>query len=79
MTARVDLKPLIELLNTASAEATLEGQLAAIERGLLAFEFAPSCYDLDETTEAVQLLAALNLPARPWNPTLWELENKQAI
>lgn len=72
-----DLKPLIALLEKASASTNTEEQLATIERGLVAAELTGEEYDFIELMTGLQLLKQLNLTGRVWNKDLAELVNPQ--
>jgi hypothetical protein len=70
-----DLKPLIALLEKASASTNAAEQLATIEQGLVAAELTGEEYDFIELMTGLQLLKELNLTGRAWNKDLAELVN----
>lgn len=65
-----DLKPLIALLEKASASTDSSEQLASIERGLVAAELGAEEYDFVELMAGIKLLSELNLTGRVWNMAL---------
>jgi hypothetical protein len=74
-----DLKPLIALLEKASASTDSSEQLATIEQGLVAAELTGEEYDFIELLSGLKLLKQLDLTGRVWNMELAELVNPQEL
>lgn len=65
-----DLKPLIALLEAASASTNASEQLATIELGLVAAELNAEEYDFVELMTGLKLLKELDLTGRAWNKNI---------
>jgi hypothetical protein len=74
-----DLKPLIALLEKASASTNASEQLATIELGLVAAELSPECYEFVELLTGIKLISELNTAGRVWNNELADLVNSEGI
>lgn len=73
-----DLKPLIALLEKASASTNAGEQLATIELGLVAAELSAEEYEFVELLTGLKLLAGLNLTGRAWNSEIANLTTSEA-
>ena len=73
-----DLKPLIALLEQASASTNASEQLATIELGLVAAELTGECYDFVELMAGLKLVSEINTAGREWNKPLAELVNPES-
>ena len=73
-----DLRPLIDLLEKASASTNASEQLATIELGLVAAELTGECYDFVELMTGLKLLSEIDTAGRVWNEPLAQLVNPES-
>lgn len=74
-----DLKPLIALLEKASASTNASEQLATIEQGLVAAELTGECYEFVELMTGLKLLSEINTAGREWNKPLAQHLNPERV